>query len=62
MPLITVDARELFLSRLKGVTDPEKKRKAIGEKFIEVFDKDGKKLILATQNNKEIRIFSIDNE
>jgi len=30
--------------------------------IIEILDKDGKKLILATQNNKEIRIFSIDNE
>lgn len=32
------DASELFLSRLKGVTDPEKKRKIIGNTFIEVFE------------------------
>lgn len=38
VPLITVDASEIFLSRLSGVTDPEKKRKIIGETFIEVFD------------------------
>jgi GMP synthase (glutamine-hydrolysing) len=38
IPLKTVDAREQFLSRLKGVTDPEKKRKIIGAEFIEVFD------------------------
>ena len=41
--LITVDASETFLSRLAGVTDPETKRKVIGETFIEVFDKEAKK-------------------
>lgn len=41
--LITVDASETFLSRLAGVTDPEKKRKIIGETFIEVFDIEAKK-------------------
>lgn len=41
--LITVDASEIFLSKLAGVTDPEKKRKIIGETFIEVFDKEAKK-------------------
>ncbi|ADV45695.1 glutamine-hydrolyzing GMP synthase [Nitratifractor salsuginis] len=41
--LITVDASEKFLSRLKGVTDPERKRKIIGETFIEVFDEEAKK-------------------
>ena len=35
----TVDASELFLERLKGVTDPEEKRKIIGRTFIEVFEK-----------------------
>ncbi|MEO1924193.1 MAG: glutamine-hydrolyzing GMP synthase, partial [Nautiliaceae bacterium] len=43
VPLITVDAREKFLSRLKGVTDPEEKRKIIGHTFIEVFDEEAKK-------------------
>jgi GMP synthase (glutamine-hydrolysing) len=33
-----VDASKLFLSRLRGVTDPERKRKVIGRTFIEVFD------------------------
>jgi len=37
-----VDAESLFLERLKGVTDPEKKRKIIGETFIEVFEKSAK--------------------
>lgn len=43
VPLITADASELFLSRLAGVTDPERKRKIIGETFIEVFDAEAKK-------------------
>ncbi len=41
--LITVDASEQFLSKLEGVTDPERKRKIIGETFIEVFDIEAKK-------------------
>ncbi|HWA74970.1 MAG TPA: glutamine-hydrolyzing GMP synthase [Polyangiaceae bacterium] len=36
--LIPVDARKQFLDALKGVTDPEQKRKVIGRVFIEVFD------------------------
>lgn len=43
VPLISVDASELFLSRLKGVRDPERKRKIIGETFIEVFEREAKK-------------------
>ncbi len=42
--LIMVDARKTFLTKLKGVTDPEQKRKIIGHTFIEVFDKESKKL------------------
>ncbi|MGG7048760.1 MULTISPECIES: glutamine-hydrolyzing GMP synthase [unclassified Campylobacter] len=41
--LITIDASELFLGRLTGATDPERKRKIIGETFIEVFDAEAKK-------------------
>jgi len=41
--LITVDASEDFLGKLSGITDPERKRKIIGETFIEVFDKEAKK-------------------
>ena len=44
MNLITVDARERFLSKLKGVSDPEEKRKIIGEEFIRVFEEEQKKL------------------
>ncbi|WP_053721565.1 glutamine-hydrolyzing GMP synthase [Saccharothrix sp. NRRL B-16348] len=36
--LVTVDARERFLDALKGVTDPEQKRKIIGREFIRVFE------------------------
>lgn len=43
VPLITADASALFLSRLKGVIEPEKKRKIIGETFIEVFEQEAKK-------------------
>ena len=43
VPLITVDASEQFLTRLKGVSDPEMKRKIIGETFIQVFDEEAKK-------------------
>jgi GMP synthase (glutamine-hydrolysing) len=42
--LVMIDARKIFLSKLKGVTDPEQKRKIIGHTFIEVFDKESKKL------------------
>lgn len=44
MNLIRVNAGERFLSRLKGVTDPEEKRKIIGEEFIRVFEEEAKKL------------------
>jgi len=43
IPLITIDAKDEFLNALKGVTDPERKRKIIGEKFIEAFDKEASK-------------------
>ncbi|MBI3009633.1 MAG: glutamine-hydrolyzing GMP synthase [Candidatus Omnitrophica bacterium] len=39
-----VDATERFLSRLAGVTDPEQKRKIIGEQFIRVFEEEAKKI------------------
>ncbi|KIM12975.1 MAG: GMP synthase [Sulfurovum sp. FS08-3] len=41
--LITIDAKEQFISKLAGITDPETKRKIIGETFIEVFDKEAQK-------------------
>jgi GMP synthase (glutamine-hydrolysing) len=42
--LIRVDAEERFLSKLAGVTDPERKRKIIGEEFIRVFEEEAKKI------------------
>ncbi len=42
--VIRVDAAERFLGRLKGVEDPEQKRKIIGNTFIEVFDDEAAKL------------------
>lgn len=44
MNLIVVDAEDRFLGKLKGVTDPEEKRKVIGEEFIRVFEEEQKKL------------------
>ncbi|MFP6008073.1 glutamine-hydrolyzing GMP synthase [Helicobacter pylori] len=43
IPLNTIDAKGIFLSKLKGVSEPEWKRKIIGETFIEVFEKEAKK-------------------
>ncbi|KJR42136.1 GMP synthase glutamine-hydrolyzing [Candidatus Magnetoovum chiemensis] len=42
--LIVVDAGKRFLEKLKGITDPEKKRKIIGSEFIAVFEEEAKKL------------------
>ncbi|MFZ5352498.1 MAG: glutamine-hydrolyzing GMP synthase [Bacillota bacterium] len=44
MNLIRVNAKERFLGKLKGISDPEKKRKIIGEEFIRVFEEEAKKL------------------
>lgn len=41
---IRVNAQERFLNKLKGVTDPERKRKIIGEEFIRVFEDEAKKI------------------
>jgi GMP synthase (glutamine-hydrolysing) len=38
VPLVHVDKSDLFLSKLQGVTDPEQKRRIIGEQFIRVFE------------------------
>jgi GMP synthase (glutamine-hydrolysing) len=44
VPLVAVDAEERFLRRLDGVTDPEQKRKIIGEEFIRVFEQQAERL------------------
>ena len=42
--VVRVNAQERFLTRLKGVTEPERKRKIIGEEFIRVFEEEAKKI------------------
>ncbi len=42
--LVYVDAEDIFLNKLKNVTDPEEKRKIIGNTFIEIFEQEAKKL------------------
>ena len=44
VPLIAVDAEERFLARLAGESDPERKRKIIGEEFIRVFEEQADRL------------------
>jgi GMP synthase (glutamine-hydrolysing) len=44
IPLVHVDAGEEFIGALKGVDDPEKKRKIIGGLFIDVFEREAKKV------------------
>jgi GMP synthase (glutamine-hydrolysing) len=44
IPLVHVNAETLFLSGLKGVSDPEAKRKFIGKTFIDVFEEEAKKI------------------
>jgi GMP synthase (glutamine-hydrolysing) len=44
VPLVAVDAEDRFLARLKGVSDPERKRKIIGAEFIRVFEEEAAKL------------------
>ncbi len=44
MNLICVDAKQRFLKALENVTEPERKRKIIGEEFIRVFEEEGRKI------------------
>lgn len=44
MNIIKVDAQERFLEKLKGIEDPEEKRKIIGNEFIYIFDEEAEKL------------------
>jgi len=45
VPLVAVDAEDRFLKRLQGVTEPEAKRKAIGEEFIRVFEEEAERIV-----------------
>jgi len=42
--LISITAADVFLSKLKGVVDPEEKRKIIGKTFVEIFEKEARKI------------------
>ncbi len=44
VPLVAVDAEDRFLAKLKGVSDPERKRKLIGAEFIRVFEEEAARL------------------
>jgi GMP synthase (glutamine-hydrolysing) len=44
LPLLVIDGKKDFLKALKGVVDPEKKRLAIGEAFIRVFEREAKRI------------------
>ena len=44
VPLVVVDAEQRFLARLEGVTDPEEKRRRVGEEFIRVFEQEAQRL------------------
>jgi GMP synthase (glutamine-hydrolysing) len=55
LKVIGVDASERFLTKLKGVTDPEKKRKIIGNEFIEVFAEEARRLAQAASGGLPVR-------
>jgi len=44
VPIVAVDASDLFLGRLRGVVDPEEKRKIVGRTFIDVFEQQARAL------------------
>jgi GMP synthase (glutamine-hydrolysing) len=49
--LVVVDASQMFLNGLKGIEDPEEKRKFIGGKFIDIFEKEAKRIEEAAVNS-----------
>lgn len=51
--LTVVDASETFLSKLEGVTDPEKKRKMIGNTFIEVFEEEAARIESQAEHDEQ---------
>ncbi|RRA49923.1 glutamine-hydrolyzing GMP synthase [Acidipila sp. EB88] len=50
--LVAVDAKDRFLSKLAGVSDPETKRKVIGREFIEVFDDEAARILAESGDAK----------
>jgi GMP synthase (glutamine-hydrolysing) len=55
VPLVAVDAEARFLEKLRGVTDPEAKRKAIGAEFIRVFEEEAAKLTHDADGGEPVR-------
>ncbi len=55
--LVTVNAAEEFLDALDGVTDPEQKRKIIGEKFIRIFEREAKRIVAGAQGREHAARF-----
>jgi GMP synthase (glutamine-hydrolysing) len=53
--VIGVDASERFLGKLKGISDPEQKRKIIGREFIAVFAEEERKLVAASQGSLPVK-------
>jgi len=53
--VVGVDASERFLAKLKGVVDPEKKRKIIGNEFITVFAEEERKLVARSQSGPPVK-------
>jgi GMP synthase (glutamine-hydrolysing) len=56
VPLVAVDAEERFLDKLKGVTEPEAKRKAIGAEFIRVFEEEAAKIAQSGAGGDGVRL------
>ena len=52
--LVAVDATDRFMKKLAGVTDPEKKRKIIGNEFIEVFDDEAHRILHEKEGNNKV--------
>jgi GMP synthase (glutamine-hydrolysing) len=52
--VVAVDASERFLAKLAGVTDPETKRKIIGNEFIEVFDVEASRILKDTGDTADV--------
>lgn len=55
LKVIGVDASERFLTKLRGVTDPERKRKIIGNEFIQVFAEEARKLTQAASSGHPVK-------
>ena len=58
MNFIKIDAQERFLSKLKGDSDPEQKRKIIGDEFVYCFDEESAKLKADLKAGKKLKYLS----